>query len=253
MLPDMRSTFASQQDRAFSRVDLVVVIALLLLVLATLLPPMLTAAHRRAQRIQCANNLDQIFQAFRGWIDEREDRFPGYPASVSVRSGGTMELNNGTNAWINFAVLSNEFELSNDLSNELSAPSEFLHCPADTERSEATNFNDLEGKISYFINLDANVFFSDMPLDGDDNFAINGIPVKSGLLGLSPNTPISWTAARHKFVGNIGFADGSVAKISNSGLLKALEQTGPSTNGPITEWEAIREHNGISINRLAIP
>jgi prepilin-type processing-associated H-X9-DG protein len=149
-----------------------------------------------------------------------------------------------------FAVLSNE--LSCEPSNDLSTLG-ILHCPADTERVGATNFNDIEGKISYFINLDAKVFFPDMPLDGDDNFAINGIPVKSGLLGLSSNTPILWTTARHKFVGNIGFADGSVAKISNSGLLKALEQTRPSTNGPITEWEAIREHNGISANRLAIP
>jgi len=98
-----------------------------------------------------------------------------------------MELNNGTNAWINFAVLSNE------LTN-----AEVLHCPADTERSEPTNFNDLEGKISYFINLNANVFDPDMPLDGDDNFTINGIPVESGLLAISSNTPILSTVARVK-------------------------------------------------------
>jgi hypothetical protein len=33
-----------------------------------------------------------------------------------------------------------------------------------------------------------------MILSGDDNFEISGVPVKSGLLELSSNAPISWTA-----------------------------------------------------------
>jgi prepilin-type processing-associated H-X9-DG protein len=227
----MRPTFACQRDRAFSRVDLTVVIAVLLIVLVTLLPLMLAAVKRRVLRIQCVNNLKQINDAFRSWEAEHTNAFPNYPALVSVTNGGTMELVNRTNAWINFAVLDNEFE---------SNMPEVFHCPADTGRAAATNFNDLPGKISYFINLNANVFSSDMPVDGDDNFATNGIPVESGLLDLSPNTVVTWTSGRHKFVGNISFADGSVSRISDSRLLKTIEQTGSATNGEPT-------------NRIAIP
>jgi prepilin-type processing-associated H-X9-DG protein len=61
-----------------------------------------------------------------------------------------------------------------------------------------------------------------MLLLGDDNFEIGGVPVKSGLLELSMNTPISWTAARHKFVGNIGLADGSVQQVTQDGLRSAF-------------------------------
>lgn len=237
----MRPPFAIQRDRAFSRIDLAVVV-FVLLVLATLLPAMLATAKRRELRIQCANNLKQINDAFRSWEAEHEKAYPNYPGSVSVTNGGTMELNNGTNAWINFNVLS----------NDLSTP-EILHCPADTERAAATNFKSLQGKISYFINLNANSLFPAMPLDGDDNFANNGIPAMSGILDLSPNTLITWTPARHKFVGNIGFADGSVSEIHDSVLQKTIVQTGPTTNGPLTEWEAIRENNGVPTNRIAIP
>jgi hypothetical protein len=69
-----------------------------------------------------------------------------------------------------------------------------------------------------------------MLLSGDDNFEIGGVPVKSGLLELSTNTPISWTAARHKFVGNIGLSYGSVQQVTQSGLRQAVQQAGFATN-----------------------
>ena len=92
--------------------------------------------------------------------------------SVSVTNGGTMEMNNGTNAWINFAGLDNDFESN--------TPGCYIARRIKREYA-ATNFNDLQGKISYFINLNANVCFPAMPLDGDDDFATNGVPAKSGL------------------------------------------------------------------------
>ena len=69
-----------------------------------------------------------------------------------------------------------------------------------------------------------------MMLSGDGNFEIGGVPVKSGLLEISSNTPIAWSAARHKFAGNILVADGSVQQCSNSGLTNLLRQTGLATN-----------------------
>jgi prepilin-type processing-associated H-X9-DG protein len=67
-------------------------------------------------------------------------------------------------------------------------------------------------------------------LTGDDNFAIGGVPVKSGLLELSTNVPISWTDVRHKFAGNICLADGSVWTTDDKQLVQKLNATGIATN-----------------------
>ena len=230
----MKPSFPNQRNQALTRIDKLVVIVVLLVLTAILLPA-LTAAKRRAQCIHCANNMKHINVAFRDW---EGGHFDDYPMAVSVANGGMMELNNGRNAWINFAVLS----------NELSTP-EILHCPADTQRIQTTNFNDLAGKISYFVNLDATEKHPQMLVFGDDNFAINGVLVKSGLLELSSNTPISWTVARHKLVGNISFVDGSVDELSTLGLRSA------AARGE-RDWVKLGqgfELTGVTNNRLAIP
>ena len=69
-----------------------------------------------------------------------------------------------------------------------------------------------------------------MFLSGDDNFAINGVSVKSELLEVSTNMTVTWTAARHKFIGNIGLADGSVQQITTTNLQQAIQATGIATN-----------------------
>ena len=141
---------------------------------------------------------------------------------VSVTNGGTMELTaKGKNAWLNFLVMS----------NELSTP-KILICPADTGRVFATSFtNGLSAtNVSYFVGMDANADCPQTFLSGDDNFAIGGVPVKSGLLAVSTNAPITWTAKRHVNSGNIGLADGSVAQTSSSTLKRMLVETSVATN-----------------------
>jgi hypothetical protein len=67
-------------------------------------------------------------------------------------------------------------------------------------------------------------------LSGDDNFVIGGVPVKSGLLELSMDAPISWTAARHKFVGNIFLPTARFSKLRRMDCKQALQKTGIATN-----------------------
>jgi prepilin-type processing-associated H-X9-DG protein len=69
---------------------------------------------------------------------------------------------------------------------------------------------------------------------GDDNFEINGTPVKSGVLEIRTNTPIAWTGERHKFWGNIGFADGSVQSGTSSWLTNAIIKQYEPTFGVVT-------------------
>ena len=117
------------------------------------------------------------------------------------------------------------------MSNQLSTP-KILHCPADTNGIVATNF--LAGfdnqNISYFVGLDASENDPQTLLSGDDNFEISGVPITSGLLELSSKMPIAWSAARHKFSGNILLADGSVQLLSNTSLTNWSHQRGSFTN-----------------------
>jgi hypothetical protein len=117
------------------------------------------------------------------------------------------------------------------MSNELSTP-KVLICPADVSRDYATNFTTdfHNNRISYFIGVDADDNYPQRILSGDANFEIGGIPIKSGLSEILTNTPIVWSAARHKFAGNILLNDGSVQSLLNANLTSQLQQTGIATN-----------------------
>jgi type II secretory pathway pseudopilin PulG len=212
----MKPRFSNQTNHALTLVEVLIVISLLV-VLAYLLLPTLAGSHR-SLRIECVSNLKQIGLAYRIWAGDQTDKFP---MEVSVTNGGTMGLADGRNAWINYFVMS----------NELSTP-KILRCPADTNGFAATNFSVPfnNHNISYFVGLDASDEYPQRFLSGDDNFEISSVPVKSGLLELSTNTPIAWTAVRHKFVGNIGLADGSVQQVTTDGLQEQVQQTGLANN-----------------------
>jgi competence protein ComGC len=227
----MKLRFSHQRNRALTPVEVLVIIAVLAVVVALLLP-WLAASNRIPQKINCVSNLKQIGIAFGLWEGDNNGK---YPMVVSVTNGGAMELVATGNVAACFQVMS----------NELSTP-KILLCPEDPRRVWATNFSKGfdNSHISYFVGLDVTSEINpQMFLSGDDNFAIGGFPVKSGVLELSTTTPVTWTslrhvaynshfwtAARHKFVGNIGMADGSAQQFTTDGLQKALQQTGVTTN-----------------------
>jgi len=211
----MKPRRSNQTNQALTLIEALIVIAMLFVLACLLLPSL--AGSRRSPRISCVNNLHQIGLTYRVWANDNNGEFP---MEVSV-TGSKEFVAAGKNAWLNYLVMS----------NELSTP-KILICPADTDRlPPATNFStELVGKISYFVGLDAKLTYPQMFLSGDDNFEVSGIPVKSGLLQLSTNAPISWTATRHKFNGNISLADGSVQQLSSNELHQAIEESSFATN-----------------------
>lgn len=213
----MKPRCSNQRSQALTLVEVLVVIAVVV-VLAMLVLPLSDGGPHHARRINCTNNLKQIGLGYRIWAGDNNDK---YPMEISVTNGGTMELVNGRNAWLNYLVMSNELSTT-----------KILFCQLDEEHQPpATNFSSqLAGHISYFVGLDAGAKFPQAFLSGDDNFEIGGAPVKSGLLAISSNTSIAWSAARHKFSGNLLLADGSVQSSSNSGLTNYVHQTGLTTN-----------------------
>jgi len=212
----MNPRIPNQKTTAMTLVEVLVVVFVIAVLVAMLLPA--KPRYRPPQRSQCVQNLKQIGLAYWVWAIDHNGRFP---MEVSVTNGGTMELNNGRNAWLNFLVMS----------NELNTP-KLLVCPQDKEHQPPANeFSwQLAGHVSYFVGLDASKNHPHVFLSGDDNFAVGGIPVKSGLLEFSTNAPITWTEERHFFEGNIVFADGSVAMLPGYALTNSLHQTGVATN-----------------------
>src|SRR5271156_207608 len=98
-------------SRGFTLIELLVVIAIIA-ILAAMLLPALAAAKRKAQRINCVNNLKEMGLAFRVWEGDNSDH---YPMAVSTASGGAMEQTAQAGATVtagsflfNFIIMSNE-------------------------------------------------------------------------------------------------------------------------------------------------
>ena len=249
-----------KRKRGFTLIELLVVIAIIA-ILAAMLLPVLAAAKRRAQRINCVSNIKQVNLAFRIWEGDNNNL---YPMALSTSAGGAMEAiacsanqSAGTIAACKPAGMTNIFEAC---SNELST-TRIIYCPSDNTRGTATNFGQLANingtgpgngtnGISYFVCGDASETYPQMVLDGDRNVGSTATPPApgitascasdqgvalgggaSGFNSAAGETGNEWAWSAndlHLKVGNIGFADGSVAEESASGFQTALAY---ATNG----------------------
>ncbi len=239
----MKSIFKNK--RAFTLIELLVVIAIIA-ILAAMLLPALAAAKRKAQRINCVNNLHQIGVAFKVWEGDNGDR---YPMAVSTQKGGAQEdVCSAANATYVPSGITNVFCV---MSNELSTP-KLLYCTSDTAagRNAATNFPQLGNPnpgtstqgtncISYFVCGDAADTYPQMILDGDRNLGsvatvgtyANSILFTGAFKWQSTASYNAWGWSAndlHLKVGNVGMADGSVQQTTPSSLWAAMLN---ATNG----------------------
>jgi len=215
--------------RAFSSVDLLMIVLALAAIIFVILPRM-AKTHAHSAKLSCTNHLKQIGLVYRIWAIDNGNKFP---MSVSATNGGTMELAGNGVLWPTFAVMS----------NELNTP-KLLICPKESnpKRVMATTFARSvpsgqpgqpfagDTNVSYFIGLEADETQPNTILSGDDNFLVNGVPPKSGVLSLWTNSAVAWTKDRHVKQGNIAFADGSVLGASTPKLAEVLVKTGAATN-----------------------
>ena len=213
----MKLSRPPRHDRALTLVELIVVIAILAVLAIIILPNRGHDFKKRMSRINCINNLKEIGVSVKIWESEHNDHSP---QELSITNGGARERLVAGNVVAYFQIMS----------NELSTP-KILNCLADEARISATSFTNLNNSnISYFVGLDANDSYPQMIMFGDDNLAVEGVPVKTGVMNPWTNHSVSWTDKRHGHAGNVVLADGSVAQLSRLGLTDALAQPGNATN-----------------------
>jgi len=230
---------------AFTLIELLVVIAIIA-ILAAMLLPALAAAKRRAQRINCVNNIRQCELAFKTWAVDNNDRFP---MIVSSSEGGVKDFimspwfystapasASATYAHMMFQVMS----------NELSAPKLVL-CPSDTSHSPAQNFAaETNMSTSYVVDSFATDVYPQLILLMDRNIGDTGsstIPTTlyTGAVNLNAKasgSSFGWSDIMHLRQGNIGLADGSVQQVSTPKFKNAITNTPNTVISNIVDFPA---------------
>ncbi len=215
---------SQQQNRALTQVEVLVVLVILAVAIGWVIFVGLPQAKAKAIRINCLSNLKAGECGFRLWAGDNNYQ---YPMELSTNNGGARE-------WL---LQGKVFEVFRVLSNELSTP-KVLFCPADNRvraNNFATGFDNTN--ISYFVGVDApcrdntNVPEIKMSLFlyGDRNLTNDTLP-ENGIVQLTANQNIRWTAELHKYEGNICLANGNVLQLNNSSLREAVQTAAPATN-----------------------
>ena len=232
-----------KQKKAFTLIELLVVIAIIA-ILAAMLLPALAAAKRKAQKINCTNNLKQVGLAFRIWEGDNSDK---YPMALGSTAGGATEFVSTLASPV--AKFINVPYLFSVMSNELSTP-KVLYCPSDTLNSAGSNFvaNVAVGTAvapfynkneSYFVCGDASDAYPQMILTGDRNIGTSALGAAASAMLTTPSatTGNAWSSATiwgwtsgdmHLKGGNLGLTDGSVSSTTVAAMQTAFNN---ATNG----------------------
>jgi prepilin-type N-terminal cleavage/methylation domain-containing protein len=201
--PKGRDPFATNARRltlrAFTLVEMLVVLAIIG-ILAAILLPAIAKSKPRAQRVACLANLHQIGTAFHIFAHEHDNTFP---MGLTTNSGGVKELVPADRIFTEMpeAFLATRYELGS---------AKILACPSDT-REPANDFSLLTREhVSYFVGLQSTFGNPASILAGDRNLVYS-------------DTSLKWNESLHQFKGNLLLADAHVEE-RNSWRIAAAER-----------------------------
>lgn len=221
---------------AFTRLDLVAVLAAVALVAGVAFPG-LSGTRTDAERLGCVNNLRRIGQAYQLWGNDHGEALP---CRTSYRDGGLQAYPSSliNNAWFHFAWLS----------NELVTP-RILACPGDPSTKAARDFSTAAdggflnpafrgNALSYLVSLDALAGQTLHLATADRHLSVNsgpggcssGVTTALSILLRPPTT--TWFTNQHEGVGHVLLCDGRVQQLSTPLLRQYLGTTLPG-NGEV--------------------
>jgi hypothetical protein len=229
--------FANVHRRAFTRTEVLAVMAVLFLLAAIVLPAF-AATKSEHGRMVCFNNLRLIGRGVATWTADHGQKFPW---RIRVEEGGTMYPKPSA-AWFEYF----------SLSNELVTP-RILACPSDAGVRTARVFDyDSNGglvmvgyrnnSVSYPLHLDGSPDVPRSWLSGDRNLRADGLGSfcsagvsDTALIGMSPpqNSSLRWTNAVHGAFGHVLTTDGQVEFTSSARLREIILGQGIDDNGQV--------------------
>jgi competence protein ComGC len=204
---------------AFTRAELLVILAVLTL-LALVVLPALANSRPRSARVICANNLRQIGMGFQLWGNDHGDQPPW---ELRPEQGGTQQHPLAVNAWLHYAWISNELNSAR-----------VLLCPSDSGRvaedfSVSPNGGYLHQNYrnlatSYFLTHafyggQFSMFAGDRNLGWDSIGSCSRFPQVYNVDARRPT--FGWDTNLHNQAGNIVRLDGRVNQYSNEELRAA--------------------------------
>ncbi len=198
----MKSLWQSRKNRAFTLIELLVVIAIIA-ILAALLLPVLASAKKRAQRVECIGNLNQIGIAFQIFAHDHGGKFP---MRVPAADGGSQDYLWDIQSAAGRDYSYNSWRQFQSLANYLSTPKPLV-CPADLERMPANAFSAFgNSNLSYAVDINADYNEPASVLATDRN--ITNLLFPHGVSLMFRN--MTWTREVHYFKGNVLFSDSHV-------------------------------------------
>jgi hypothetical protein len=235
-----------ERATAFTRLELVAILAVLGLLAAVALPA-LANSRERSLRVGCGNNLRRVGQATEAWSLGHHGRLPW---RTPWCEGGTFSSGNcsGTAPSVLLSGINNNIWFQwYWMSNELHSPN-ILVCPSDVQKRPATTWG-LEiggfahssfrnGAVSYFIGLD--IFAEDRIglVSGDRNIRFDSLSsaCSSGInpaatIYTSGPTVLGIDTGLHVEQGNFLLTDGRVEELSSAGLSKRFREFYPVSDG----------------------
>lgn len=203
-----------RRQSGITLLEVTLLILFLGFVVAFLMP--VRTGRPRSTLMQCSSSLKSTALALQLFAVDNSDRFPW---AVPVQDGGILGAPEPWTAAQAFQTLRGQL------------PSlSYLVCPAD-RRDAAVNFQSLAASnVSYFLNVDAAMTFTNCPLAGDRNLELAGRAAGPGLLLFSTNQPLAWGKGMHDRKGNLALVDGSVVQTRGQITVAQFGPLAPVTN-----------------------